>query len=882
MNRTSRASVWDSRLLRASGIMAVLGTVWFARMLTAGEAGPVPIGWMLTPVAALTAAELLRRTGSNPAVPPAARRFWRPAALGLAVLALAQASLIADSIRPGFRMSRDLGPVTTTLDAIGLVLLVWPLFRLPIGVTTRAGRLAFALDLSIVMVGTAIFFWHFGGPGGQSGPPDHLEVSFVFMMTGLVGAFGVAKVAFTGSATLDRRSLRALGVALLGGGLGSAFSTAGGERLYLDVSLIVVPFGTFLFALGARYQAVGAATSSPPVRHRNSVLPYLIAAATDGLLIHAIVTRSPDRLAAAIAAVGVTALVIARQLTAFRENERLLARLDAGMAELGHKERRFRLLVQNSTDVVTITGPQGRISYISPAVRRVLGSEPAPMIGTNIAHRVHHDDRALVARQVGYVAGAPGRTASYRMRLAHADGSWRWLEIISANLLNEPSVAGIVSNSRDVTETLQVQERLSYEASHDVLTGLANRALFADRVTAALSRPGSRVSVVLMDLDDFKTVNDTLGHSVGDGLLVHVAQRMRAAVRPGDSVARLGGDEFAILFEKIAPDGVDRVLHRLADALREPMQIDDHLLTIRASFGVAGDGEDAGDLLRRADIAMYEAKARGDGGSRHYEPGMQARGLTNTRLAAELRAALDNDELVLHYQPVVTLPDGRTVGAEALVRWQHPDRGLLGPGAFIEAAEQTGMIVPVGRWVLREAVRQMARWQAGSGADAPATISVNVSARQLRESGFAAEVAAVLTGTGVPAHRLTVEITESTAVGGGAGQETLRELRALGVRLSLDDFGTGASTLSLLATCPVDQIKLDRSFVPGPGPDAIARAVLQLAAAFELEAVAEGVEDAGQAAALTALGYRRAQGFLFARPQPVAEFTARLGATAPV
>ena len=255
---------------------------------------------------------------------------------------------------------------------------------------------------------------------------------------------------------------------------------------------------------------------------------------------------------------------------------------------------------------------------------------------------------------------------------------------------------------------------------------------------------------------------------------------------------------------------------------------------------------------------------------------MQARGVERSRLTAALRSALDNDELVLHYQPVVSLPEGRIIGAEALVRWQHPEQGLIGPGAFIDAAEETGLIVPVGRWVLRSAVRQAAAWHAAHGRNAPATMSVNASARQLREAGFAADVFAALASSGLPAHRLTIEITESTAVGGGATQETLHALRDLGVRLSLDDFGTGQSTLSLLASCPVDQIKLDRSFVPGPGSDAIARAVLQLAQAFEIEAVAEGVETAGQAEELYRLGYRRAQGFHFDRPLTAGSFAERL------
>ncbi|MFF5230182.1 putative bifunctional diguanylate cyclase/phosphodiesterase [Dactylosporangium sp. NPDC000521] len=417
------------------------------------------------------------------------------------------------------------------------------------------------------------------------------------------------------------------------------------------------------------------------------------------------------------------------------------------------------------------------------------------------------------------------------------------------------------------------QERqLRHDATHDALTGLANRVLFAERVEAALRDPERRrrVSVALVDLDDFKSVNDTLGHAVGDGLLVAVAGRMRANVRGGDTVARLGGDEFAILFEQCDGAAVDGALARIAEAVQVPVEVDGHLLVARASFGVveagaeAGSGDGGGDLLRRADIAMYQAKALGEGGFQRYRPGMEAQAGRRVRLAADLGIAVEEEQFVLHYQPVVALPDGRVTGAEALVRWQHPERGLLGPGEFVPAAEETGLIVPLGRHVLREATRQAAAWGRSGGGDG--TVAVNVSARQLQRDDFVADVAAALRDSGLPARRLTIEITESAAVGGGATGETLRELRAMGVRLALDDFGTGQSTLSLLASCPVDQIKLDRSFVPVPGPDAIAVTVLQLAQAMGIEAVAEGVETAAQAARLHEIGYRLAQGYHFARP----------------
>jgi diguanylate cyclase (GGDEF)-like protein/PAS domain S-box-containing protein len=880
-----RASVWASPLLRLSGVLAVVGTAWFTVTLVAGEVGPAVIGWLLAPVCAATSTLLCRQAGADPLVPGPARFFWRRAGLAMAVLTLSTVTHFADSVNAGLRMTAHFGVFTGLLNAVGLLLFIWPLFALPLGAGTRAQRVSLWLDVAILAAAAALFCWHFLAREALTASGDRdgsIIAAVVFWVIGLVGVLAIAKVAVTGAVFLERGALRALGGALAVGGAGSTLTMALAERPYLDSSLLIFPIAGFLAALGARRQVVAGPASawSGGPRRRYSLLPYGAALATGALLVTAVVQRSNDLLPVAVGAVLLTGLVILRQLTSFRENDKLLTRLDAGLLELSRKELRFRLLVQNSTDVVTITDPDGTIRYISPAVWRVLGSDPMPLVGTNIGSRIHPDDQARVEEQAARVAGDPGATATYRARLSHADGSWRHLEVISANLLDEPSVGGIVSNSRDITETLQVQARLSYEASHDVLTGLANRALFGEGVQAAIARAGAgmRISVVLIDLDDFKTVNDTLGHQVGDGLLVAVAERMLKNVRTADTVARLGGDEFAILVEGLDGEALNDMLDRIAVALAEPIHLDGHLLSVRASFGVVDgrSGDDAGDLLRQADIAMYHAKARGEGGYQRYRPGMEARGAKLSRLAAALRVALAEDEFELRYQPVVTLPEGRMTGVEALVRWRHPTRGLLGPDEFIEAAEQTGLIVPLGRWVLREATRQAAAWRCEYGDNAPGSISVNASARQLQDADFAEEVAAALRDHGLPAERLTVEITESTAIGGGATQDTLRALRAMGVRLSLDDFGTGASTLSLLVNCPVDQIKLDRSFAPCAGQDAIATAVVQLAKAFGVEVVAEGVETPAQAAKLRSLGYVRAQGFHFARPMAPALLAATL------
>jgi diguanylate cyclase (GGDEF)-like protein len=449
-------------------------------------------------------------------------------------------------------------------------------------------------------------------------------------------------------------------------------------------------------------------------------------------------------------------------------------------------------------------------------------------------------------------------------------------------------LAAFGDNARLLGRLRQHELDLRYQASHDALTRLANRQLFGERVQAALTAPrhDPGLAVLLIDLDDFKTVNDTLGHAVGDGLLVAVAERLRHCVRPGDTVARLGGDEFAVLLERARSDAVVEVAERILASLRRPVLAHGHKLLIQASIGVAAapSGEDAGELLRNADVAMYAAKERGKGGYACYAASMDAGILKQAQLGAELRQALDGDQLHLVYQPIVRLPDGRIVGAEALLRWRHPTRGPVPPAEFIPTAERTGLIVPLGSAVLRQACRQAAAWRRAHGDAAPATISVNVAARQLQEPGFAGEVAATLREAGLAPQRLVVEATESAVLKGGQVLATLQALHDLGVRLALDDFGTGQSSLGLLRTCPVDILKLDKSFVDGvTGAEqqaAVAAAIARMAQALGLDAVAEGIETSAQAERLWELGYRLGQGFVFARPLPAEELGRLLAAPA--
>ncbi|MBG0817360.1 EAL domain-containing protein [Planomonospora sp. ID82291] len=422
-------------------------------------------------------------------------------------------------------------------------------------------------------------------------------------------------------------------------------------------------------------------------------------------------------------------------------------------------------------------------------------------------------------------------------------------------------------------DNASLQRQLSHQATHDTLTQLANRALFAERTAEALADTGLRGSALaLIDLDDFKAVNDRLGHAVGDALLVAVAHRLRACVRWYDTVARLGGDEFAVLLIDVTPAEAGQITERIIRTLRTPVGVDGHELLVQASVGLVDSARDAGasELLRCADVAMYTAKERGKSRYVRYTPDLDVRALEHARLEAEMRRALDGGELFLLYQPVVTLPGGELSGVEALVRWRHPERGLVSPAEFIPVVERTGMIVELGAWVLREACRQMADWKHRYGPAAPVKMSVNVSARQLREQSFAETVAEVLAETGLSPADLVVEITETSVFDGGLAVETVHAVQELGVAIALDDFGTGHSSLGLLRTCPVDVLKVDKLFIDGVTGNteqaAIATSLLHIARALRLSAVAEGVETAAQAERLHELGYRLAQGFHFAPP----------------
>jgi diguanylate cyclase (GGDEF)-like protein/PAS domain S-box-containing protein len=581
------------------------------------------------------------------------------------------------------------------------------------------------------------------------------------------------------------------------------------------------------------------------------------------------------------------------------------ARHRAELASAEHRvalatESRFRSLVQHASDVIVVLR-EGAIVYASPSATHAFGYEEGDLMDGSLVSLVHPDDQDT-AQAFAFGHRIPGALTWHfgSWRLRHADGRWLAIEAVRTDLRADPSVAGVVLNMRDVTDRAELQERVAFMAFHDALTGLANRALFRDHVELALKRAqrttghNPHVAVLFLDLDEFKTVNDSLGHGAGDALLTAVAQRLRNATRDADTVARFGGDEFAVLLDGTSTDGARIVAERVLDVLAVPAEINGATLTVSASIGVAvaAVGESADDLLRNADAAMYVAKRHGKRGFEVFVPEMHAAAVERLAVEGDLREALVHEHFKLVYQPIVALASGGTVGYEALIRWHHPVRGMISPLTFIPVAEETGLIVPIGDWVLAEACRQLAAWHRELGgwalpsADLP-SMSVNVSARQFAQGDHLVDqVRAVLASTGIPPRCLQLEITE-TAMMQDATQAlgVLRALTAIGVQVAIDDFGTGYSSLSYLDRFPVSALKIDKAFVDGLGggtsESPLAEAIVRIGRTLGIRVIAEGIETADQAARLAIFGCEYGQGYLFAKPLPAAEARLRLPAVKP-
>lgn len=572
---------------------------------------------------------------------------------------------------------------------------------------------------------------------------------------------------------------------------------------------------------------------------------------------------------------ALTGLLVAAMRSEWERAEDALARLEVSEHALAEAQQLARI---GSWEWEVDTD---RVVW-SDELYRIYGIEPDGFDGRygNYLEHVHPDDRGLVGGEIARVLREPG-PFRFEHRVIRPDGEVRIVDgrgrvVVGA----DGRVERMLGTTQDVTEQRAAEQLLEHQALHDPLTGLPNRALFLDRLQHALTRarrPGSSLAVYFCDVDDFKDVNDSLGHDAGDELLVALPPRLREGLRAGDTVARFGGDEFVILCEDLDSEGeAIRIAERIGAAFALPFELDGRPHHLSVSVGVVfvkGGEAGAAEVLRDADAAMYRAKGGGKGRFELFDAQMRASLVARLQTEADLRRALENGELRLHYQPVADLADGRLVGAEALVRWQHPERGLLAPAEFIAIAEDSGLIAPLGAWVLEEACRQALAWGGGR------FVSVNLSPRQLSHSDVPALLERALAETGVDPALLELEITENVLMEQSAGAlATLRQLKAMGVRLMLDDFGTGWSSLAYLKRFPLDGLKIDREFVDGLGSEpedtAIVAAVLSMAAALELDVIAEGVETEAQLAWLRERGCGLAQGFLLGRPMPAQELAA--------
>ncbi len=558
--------------------------------------------------------------------------------------------------------------------------------------------------------------------------------------------------------------------------------------------------------------------------------------------------------------------------------EQRVAELELGLIaaeEALEVERAFRCLVENSADALALCAPEGWLQYASPSMQAIVGYTPEELAGKDSLGQIHPDDASVAREKFDALLNAPGEAARIQVRLRHRDGSWRWTEIVARNLLHDPRLKGLLCNYRDVTEAKRLEEQLAHQATHDPLTGLPNRRLFEDRLQQAIAysrRSGQAIAVVYLDIDGFKVVNDSLGHSTGDLLLVQVTERLKRLIRETDTLARTGGDEFILVASQLrSPDGARTIVQKLLSAFLTPFQLGPHELFVTASAGISlfpYDGETVDTLQRKADLAMYDSKRRGKNAFMFFNPEMSAESSDRLKLENDLRRALEREQLVLYYQPQFDLERKAVIGAEALLRWKHPELGMIPPNRFIPIAEETGLIVSIGQWVLQEACRQCSRWHS-----AGARIAVNVSALQFSRADFVSTVAASVEQAGLRSEQLELELTESLLM--HRIEETaarMSHLRALGVRISLDDFGTGYSSLSQLQRLPIDSIKIDRSFLKdmdaGSTDVSLIGSIVGLAHSMGMNVVAEGIETQKQLDALRAMGCDHGQGFLMGRPVP--------------
>ncbi|UBF29012.1 EAL domain-containing protein [Kovacikia minuta CCNUW1] len=548
---------------------------------------------------------------------------------------------------------------------------------------------------------------------------------------------------------------------------------------------------------------------------------------------------------------------------------------------LRESESRYRLLAENTNDLVCLHNLQGHYLYVSPSCEPLLGYRYQEMLGQDPYRFFHPDDRDRIYQEA-HLAAIRGKPVPITYRILHKSGHYVWFETLTKPILNASGeIVQLQTTSRDVTERIQAQAQLRYDALHDELTGLPNRYLLMERLELAINRTtrfeNYHFAVLFLDLDRFKVINDSLGHLAGDQLLIAIAQKLQATLRSIDLAARLGGDEFVILLEEITEiQEAVRATERIFATLQTPFMIEGRQVYTTFSIGIVLNTKDyrqASHLLRDADIAMYRAKNMGKARYEIFDAEMHSQALNRLHVENDLRRAIEQQEFVLHYQPILALETGSLVGFEALIRWQHPTQGLKFPGDFIAIAEETGLITRLDYWALETACNQLARWRTAFPEATTIRMSVNLSVQDLRRSNLLEEVDRILAETRLRGCYLTLEITESMLIEDVESTITLlSQLKERAIQISIDDFGTGYSSLNYLHRLPVDNLKVDRSFVnqiqTGKQNHQIVETIAALSHQLGLDAIAEGIETPQQLDRLKQLGYKFGQGYLFSKPLP--------------
>jgi diguanylate cyclase (GGDEF)-like protein/PAS domain S-box-containing protein len=846
---------------------------WFAAGRPASTPGDLML--LIQAVAGLSAATLCWRVaGRTGGI--SAPRAWRLVALASALFAAADTLLFAAG------SLAELAAVVRVGLLLPCAAAALALFLLPPSVGRAAERTTFVLDVAAITLAGWMLWWELALRTTLSRAIGPLPL-FVpaLVVADMVVLAGLASLLARWPADARRLpyGLLTSAYALLLLSDASVMGEWFAGRLHHPGRLLSAALLILAGLVEARRLSTSGRQDDVAAVRPLVVLPHVAVATAATMLIVGTVRGGPGQLGLAVSAAAFAMVLTARLWFAQRE----VARLRRERTVLA-SDVRFRSLVEQSADMIFVVDSTWMVSFASPSVPEALGYRAGQLVGASVLDLVHPEDVADAGNRLRECL-ADLRPMRGRWRMRRSDQTYVHTETVCVNLVNDAQIRGVVLTARDVSERSSLEAQLTHRAFHDPLTGLANRALFQDRVQHALARRRTdvgRIGVVFMDLDYFKAVNDELGHAAGDAVLRAAAQRLVTGLRAFDTAARMGGDEFAVLIDDIPRhESVMQVAERLARTFRDPFVFDGREVATSASVGVAlaAPGQSAEELLRNADLAMYLAKQRGRSQAVLFEPAMHAAAITRQELQRDLRRALDRGQLSLVYHPIHALDTQAMIGAEALLRWVHPSRGPIPPSTFVPIAEDAGLMVGIGHWVLRTACKDAQAWRSRKDEPLPLRVWINLSVRQLPEDDLYDHVSQAIAESGIVPGAVVLELTERMLLQHkDRALDLMTRLKSLGIGLAIDDFGTGYSSLSHLQRLPIDILKIDRTFVHAIASDehasTLARTVVSLGQLMSLEIVAEGIENREQAEQLRALGCNAGQGYFFGLPMSAQDLPA--------